>query len=66
MALKYGPLMHLQLGQCVREAMKIHDINFSARPQILAIEIMSYNSTNIPYVNYWRQLRKNCKLEFLS
>ncbi|KAK4801849.1 hypothetical protein SAY86_000052 [Trapa natans] len=79
LASKYGPLMHLQLGEVsavivssaevAREVMKTHDITFAARPPVLATKILFYESTDIgysPYGEYWRQLKKICTLEVFS
>ncbi|OWM85820.1 premnaspirodiene oxygenase-like [Punica granatum] len=79
LASKYGPLMHLKMGEVstvvfssvetAKEVLKTHDVVFASRPPILVTSIMSYNCTSItsaPYGEYWRQLRKICILELLS
>ncbi|KAI9116250.1 hypothetical protein K1719_012417 [Acacia pycnantha] len=79
LANKYGPFIHLQLGQLshiivsspeyAKEIMKTHDQIFANRPRFLASEVLCYNSTDIacsPYGNYWRQLRKICASELFS
>ncbi|XVF70850.1 hypothetical protein PTKIN_Ptkin11bG0195200 [Pterospermum kingtungense] len=79
LAKKFGPLMHLQLGELsniivsspetAAEVMKTHDIVFANRPYLLCANIVTYNATDIafsPYGEYWRTLRKICMLEMLS
>ncbi|XP_071739909.1 premnaspirodiene oxygenase-like [Rutidosis leptorrhynchoides] len=79
LARKYGPLMHLQLGeistlivsspQVAKEILIKNDLAFANRPEIQAGKIILYNNSDIafsPYGNYWRQLRKICTSELLS
>ncbi|KAL9662340.1 hypothetical protein QQ045_027173 [Rhodiola kirilowii] len=79
LANKYGPLMHLQLGEVsivivsspdmAKAVMKTHDIKFASRPQNICSRIISYNTTNIafaPYGEYWRNVRKICTQELLT
>ncbi|PON43448.1 Cytochrome P450, E-class, group I [Parasponia andersonii] len=79
LAKKYGPLMHLQLGEVAhivvsspeiaKEVMKTHDTIFANRPFLIAARILSYDCTNIgfsPYGDYWRHVRKICAMDLLS
>ncbi|CAL0305235.1 unnamed protein product [Lupinus luteus] len=79
LAAKYGPIMHLKLGEVSNivvtspeiayEVMKTHDANFANRPECLFAKLFAYNATDIefsPCGEYWRQLRKICTMELLS
>ncbi|KAL1358660.1 cytochrome P450 71D8 [Arachis hypogaea] len=79
LSLKYGPIMHLKLGQVsavvvsssdvAKEIMKTHDHAFLQRPEFHSVAIFTYGSKDVafaPYGDYWRQIRKMCTLELLS
>ncbi|KAJ0797387.1 Germacrene A acid 8-beta-hydroxylase [Helianthus annuus] len=79
LARKYGPIMHLRLGQVstvvissprlAHEIMKTQDLSFADRPTTTTSQIFFYKASNIAwarYGNYWRQMKKICTLELLS
>ncbi|PHT99577.1 Cytochrome 71D6 [Capsicum chinense] len=78
LAKKYGPLMHLQLGEVsavvvtsetAKQVLKTHDPAFASRPRLLAFDIICYDRKDIafsPYGEYWRQMRKICIMEVFS
>nr|GLL28845.1 premnaspirodiene oxygenase-like [Ipomoea trifida] len=79
LAEKYGPIMHVQLGEvpavvisspaAAKAVMKTHDLVFATRPEILMSKIVGYDSSHIafcPYGDLWRQLRRICVVELLS
>ncbi|KAG5611346.1 hypothetical protein H5410_022627 [Solanum commersonii] len=80
LAKKYGPLMHLQLGEVsavvvtfaemAKQVLKTHDLAFASRPKFMAMGIIiCYGRCNIaftPYGEYWRQMHKICVMEVLS
>lgn len=78
-ARKYGPILHLQLGevsavvisspQAAKEVLKVQDPACAGRPESIGSKIMWYDYSDIafsPYNEYWRQMRKICILELLS
>ncbi|KAK8509434.1 hypothetical protein V6N12_001443 [Hibiscus sabdariffa] len=76
---KYGPLLLLQLGynptvlvsspQLVKEIVKNHDIIFSNRPKMTALNFLYYGGRDMvfsPYGEYWKQVKKISVLELFS
>ncbi|KAM7250557.1 hypothetical protein ACFE04_022440 [Oxalis oulophora] len=79
LAVEYGPLMHLKLGEVshmvvssseiAEQVMKTHDLNFCQRPRSLAAAILTYNFQDIvygPFGDHWKQLRRICTREVLA
>ncbi|KAL7243096.1 hypothetical protein ACSBR1_015498 [Camellia fascicularis] len=71
LAKKYGPIMHLQLGELpamvistakvTEQVLKTHELNFAQRPIVHAVAVMPYHDSTIifsPYNDHWRQMRK--------
>ncbi|KAL2525456.1 Cytochrome [Abeliophyllum distichum] len=79
LAKKYGPIMHLQLGEVstivissretAKAVLKVNDTACADRPESIGAKIMWYDYTDIafsPYNEYLRQMRKLCISELLS
>ncbi|KAG7963143.1 hypothetical protein I3843_09G104500 [Carya illinoinensis] len=79
LARKYGPLMHLQLGEVsavvatspriAREFLKTHDLALGKRQEVISAKTLTYDGSDIvfsPFGDYWRQMRKACVMELLS
>ncbi|KAG6492097.1 cytochrome P450 71AP13-like [Zingiber officinale] len=79
LALRYGPILRLSLGQtptvvlssarAAREALRTHDLALASRPPIYAAKKLFYGPSDVafaPYGPYWRRVRKLCILELLS
>ncbi|KAL4565054.1 hypothetical protein LXL04_029136 [Taraxacum kok-saghyz] len=76
---KYGPIMHLQLGQIstivvsspqlAKDVFKTNDLALASRPYTLLGDIVLYRSSDValgPYSDYWRQMKKIISVELLS
>ncbi|KAL7593938.1 hypothetical protein Lser_V15G32692 [Lactuca serriola] len=79
LAKKYGPIMHMQLGQVsaiivssprlAKDVFKTNDLALASRPYSLLADIMLYGSSDVafgPYGDYWRQMKKIITVELLS
>ncbi|KAI7746731.1 hypothetical protein M8C21_011536 [Ambrosia artemisiifolia] len=76
LARKYGPIMHLQLGQVstvvistpklAQEILKIQDLCFANRPAATTPQIFFYKATSIGWANYGSYLREMKKIATLE
>ncbi|KAG0491139.1 hypothetical protein HPP92_008002 [Vanilla planifolia] len=52
-----------------REVLKLHDLDFCSRPQLVCTSKYSYDNKDLavaPYGDYWRKMRKICIVELFS
>ncbi|KAG5063523.1 hypothetical protein AAZX31_02G166100 [Glycine max] len=76
---RYGPLIHIYIGstltvvvsssEIAKEIFKTHDLSFSNRPANVAINYLTYNSSDFgfaPYGPYWKFMKKLCMSELLN
>ncbi|KAK2980851.1 hypothetical protein RJ640_020503 [Escallonia rubra] len=76
---KYGPIMHLQLGEgsaivisspeAAEEVLKKHELVFAQRPNFFANDVAGYGNLGLffaPNGSFWRQIRKICTVELLG
>lgn len=79
LARKYGPIMHLQLGQLstivvssprlAEHVLKTNDLAVSNRPYSLVGDVVLYGGSDVVFGNYgdyWRQMKKIMTTEALS
>ncbi|CAN0908271.1 Desmethyl-deoxy-podophyllotoxin synthase [Linum grandiflorum] len=78
LANKYGPLMHLQVGEVstvivssaelAQEFLKTKDLNFGTRPYVPSCYALFYQGRDIAFGNgeNWKQMRKICVQELLA
>lgn len=79
MANKYGPIFTIKFGsakaiiinnhEIAKECYTANDIIVSYRPNLVALEHMTYNHAMLgfaPYGSYWREMRKIVTVGFLS
>ncbi|XP_059277645.1 premnaspirodiene oxygenase-like [Lycium ferocissimum] len=79
LARKYGPLMHLQLGEVhavvvssphlAKQFLKVHDHSFAARPELMVSDIIFYRQKDIvflKYGDYWKHIVKYAFSELLG
>ncbi|CAN0880816.1 Cytochrome P450 726A27 [Linum grandiflorum] len=78
LATKYGPLMHLQLGEVstvvvssaelAKEFLQTNDFNFGTRPYLPSAHTIFYQGRDVAFGNgkYWKHMRKICVQELLA